>query len=68
MSKKTAVVRPRILSQEERHERELDLFFIGLEMLDEKERARFLLYLLSLKKSDRENQETAPDELQNRAA
>jgi len=68
MSKKTTVVRPRFLSQEERFERELDLFFIGLEMLDEKEKARFLLYLLSLKKSEPQSQETPPDDLQNCAA
>ena len=68
MSKKTTVVHPRFLSQEERHERELDLFFIGLEMLEEKEKARFLLYLLSLQKSEPQNQETPPDELQNCAA
>jgi len=68
MSQKTAVIHPRILSQEERSERELDLFFIGLEMLDENEKARFLLYLLSLQKSEPQNQETAPDDLQNCAA
>ncbi len=68
MSKKTAIVHPRLLSQEERYERELDLFFIGLEMLEEKERARFLLYLLSLQKPEPQNQETKADELQNRAA
>ena len=59
---------PNALSQEASYERELSLFFIGLEMLDEKKKARFLLYLLSLKKSHNENQETTPDELQNNAA
>ncbi len=64
MSEKT----PNALSQEASYKRELSLFFIGLEMLDEKKKARFLLYLLSLKKTHSENQETTPDELQNNAA
>jgi hypothetical protein len=54
---------PSNLSQDARNEKQLSLFFIGLEMLGEKKKARFLLYLLSLKKPNQQNQETKKDEL-----
>ncbi len=54
---------PGNLSQDACNERQLSLFFIGLEMLGEKKKARFLLYLLSLKKPNQQNQETKEDEL-----
>ncbi len=54
---------PSNLSQEACYEKQLSLFLIGLEMLGEKKKARFLLYLLSLKKPNQQNQETKEDEL-----
>jgi len=54
---------PSVLSQEACSEKQLDLFLIGLEILGEKEKERFLLYLLSLQKSHRENQEDKQGEL-----
>ena len=49
-------------SQQARDEKQLALFFIGLEMLGEKKKYRFLLYLASLKKTEQQNQEGEPDE------
>jgi hypothetical protein len=54
---------PYVLSPEARHERELSLFFIGLEILGEKKKQRFLLYLASLQTHTEQNQETKTDEL-----
>lgn len=54
--------------QEASYKKQLSMFFIGLEILGEKKKERFLLYLLSLKKPDRENEEKKTDELQNSAA
>jgi hypothetical protein len=51
------------LSQETFEREQLLKFFIGLEMLGEKKKQRFLLYLLSLQKPRTENQETKTDEL-----
>jgi hypothetical protein len=45
------------------YERQLALFDIGLEILGEKKKKRFLLYLLSLQKPDQQNQETPRNEL-----
>lgn len=52
-----------VLSQETYEREQLLKFFIGLEMLGEKKKQRFLLYLLSLQKPHTENQETQTDEL-----
>jgi hypothetical protein len=54
---------PRVLSQEAYEREQLLKFFIGLEMLGEKKKQRFLLYLQSLKTTHTENQETKTDEL-----
>ena len=51
------------LSQETFEREQLLKFFIGLEMLGEKKKQRFLLYLLSLQTPHTENQETKTDEL-----
>jgi hypothetical protein len=45
------------LSQEACAKRQRSLFFIGLEMLGEKKKARFLSYLLSLQNPNQQNQE-----------
>ena len=75
MSEKTTVPKPHsvlseistttsnALSQETYEREQLLKFFIGLEMLGEKKKQRFLLYLLSLQKPRTENQETKTDEL-----
>jgi hypothetical protein len=52
-----------VLSQETYEREQIIKFFIGLEMLGEKKKQRFLLYLLSLKTPHTENQETKTDEL-----
>lgn len=49
---------PSVLSQED----QLSLFFIGLEMLGEEKKKRFLSYLLSLRNHEQQNQEKC-DEL-----
>ena len=54
---------PSNLSQEACYEKQLSLFLIGLEMLGEKKKARFLLYLLSLQKPHQPDEGDKPDEL-----
>jgi hypothetical protein len=54
---------PNVQSQETYDREQIIKFFIGLEMLGEKKKQRFLLYLLSLQKPHTENQETKTDEL-----
>jgi len=65
MSQKATVKKPLYTSQ---RDRELSLFFIGLEILGEQKKQRFLLYLASLQTHTEQNQETNPNELQNNAA
>jgi hypothetical protein len=55
-----------VLAQEAA-QKQLALFYIGLEMLGQKKKERFLSYLLSLKKPEPQTQE-APHEFQNRNA
>jgi hypothetical protein len=59
------VSKPQGLSQSEEaeFEKQLSLFFIGLEILGEKKKQRFLLYLASLQTHTEQNQETKTDEL-----
>ena len=47
---------PSVLSQEA-SQKQLYLFYIGLEMLGEKKKARFLSYLLSLQPPNAQSQE-----------
>ena len=54
---------PSPLSQETYEREQIIKFFIGLEMLGEKKKERFLLYLLSLQKPNRETQEKKTNEL-----
>jgi|GEM_PF-5254412 len=63
--RKATVKKPPYASQ---RDRELSLFFIGLEILGEQKKQRFLLYLASLTTHTEQNQETKIDELQNHAA
>ena len=46
-----------VLSQEASYERERSLFYIGLEMLGEKKKTRFLSYLLSLQTPNTQSKE-----------
>ena len=46
----SSTTHPSVLTQETCPEKQLSLFFIGLEILGEKKKERFLLYLLSLQK------------------
>jgi len=47
LSETSTITPPSVLSQEA-SQKQLSLFYIGLEMLGEKKKARFLSYLLSL--------------------
>ncbi len=51
-----STIPPRVLSQEA-SQKQLSLFYIGLEMLGEKKKARFLSYLLSLQTPNAQSQE-----------
>ena len=56
----STTTQPSVLSQEA-SQKQLSLFYIGLEMLGEKKKERFLLYLHSLRTQSQ--QETLPHEL-----
>ena len=47
---------PRVHKQED-DQKQISLFYIGLEMLGEKKKARFLSYLLSLQTTNAQSQE-----------
>ncbi len=51
MSKKTTIVHPRILSQEDHEQEQLLKFFIGLRLLGEEKQVRYLNYLRQLLKN-----------------